>query len=266
MGTSAADAGTSQGPLVEGSVNFRDLGGHAASGGLAVRRGAVYRSGTLSRLTDAGVGQLSRLGVRLVLDLRTTAEVAARPDRLPAPPPRVLHQPVGDGDRSVATLMGQLAAGNAAPVREALAGGGGERLMLEGARRMVADPEARAAWAVAIRELGKPGSLPAVVHCTGGKDRTGVAAALVLLAVGVHRESAIEDYLLSNQYLATFARVVRDGIEPELLRPVVEVRRQYIETSLEEVDRRYGSLDGYLHRGLGLDDAALHRLREALLS
>jgi protein-tyrosine phosphatase len=131
---------------------------------------------------------------------------------------------------------------------------------------MVADPDARAAWAVAIRELGKPGSLPALVHCTGGKDRTGFAAALLLLAVGVPRETAIEDYLLSNRYLAAFARVVRDGIEPELLRPVVEVRRAYIETSLEEVDRRYGSLDSYLHRGLGLDDAVLRRLREALLS
>jgi protein-tyrosine phosphatase len=266
MGTSEAAAGTSEGPLVEGALNFRDLGGHGASGGLAVRHGAVYRSGTLSRLTDAGVGQLSRLGVRLVLDFRTRAEVTARPDRLPAPPPRVIHRPVGDGDRSVATLMGQLAAGNPAPVREALAGGGGERLMLEAARRVVTDPDARAAWAVAIRELGEPRSLPAVVHCTGGKDRTGFAAALVLLAVGVPREAAIEDYLLSNQYLAAFARVVRDGIEPDLLRPVVEVRRAYIETSLEVVDRRYGSLDGYLHRGLGLDDDALHRLRQALLS
>jgi protein-tyrosine phosphatase len=266
MGTSKAAAGTGEGPLVEGSVNFRDLGGYGAGGGLAVRRGAVYRSGTLSRLTDAGVGQLSRLGVRLVLDFRTNAEVRARPDRLPAPPPRVLLQPVGDGDRSVATLMGELAAGNAAPVREALAGGGGERLMLEAARRMVADPDARAAWAVAIRELGEPRSLPAVIHCTGGKDRTGFAAALVLLAVGVSRETAIEDYLLSNRYLAAFARAVRDGIEPELLRPVVEVRREYLETSLREIDRRYGSLDGYLYRGLDLNDAALRRLREALLS
>lgn len=252
-------------PQIEGAVNFRDLGGYSTSDGRTVRPGLVYRSGMLGRLTDAGVDELAGLGLRLVLDFRTTAEANAWPDRLPDPAPRLLAQPVGDGDEATATMLGLVASHDLAGVEEALADGRGEQLMIGSARALATDPIAMAAWATAFRELSDPDSLPALMHCTGGKDRTGIASAVLLLALGVPRETVFEDYLLSNLHTTRLATLAAGlGLDPELLRPVTEVRRTYLGAALEEIDRRHGSMEGYIRDGL--DDHTLDRLRHNLLA
>ncbi|MBO0685222.1 MAG: tyrosine-protein phosphatase, partial [Candidatus Dormibacteraeota bacterium] len=86
----AEETAAGSAPQIEGAVNFRDLGGYRTSDGRTVRPGLVYRSGMLGRLTDAGVDELAGLGLRLVVDFRTTAEATAWPDRLPDPAPRLL--------------------------------------------------------------------------------------------------------------------------------------------------------------------------------
>lgn len=260
-------AGARSVPQIEGAVNFRDLGGYRTTDGRTVSPGLVYRSGMLGRLTDAGVGELAGLGLRLVLDFRTSAEATAWPDRLPEPAPRLLAQPVGDGDEATATMLGLVASHDVARVEEALGGGRGEQLMIDSARALATDPVARAAWATALRELSDPGSLPALMHCTGGKDRTGIASAVLLLALRVPRETVMEDYLLSNLHTTRLADLATGlGLDLELIRPVTEVRRAYLGSALEEIDHRHGSLEGYLRDGLGLDQPTLERLRQNLLS
>ena len=144
---------------------------------------------------------------------------------------------------------------------------GTENLMRTAYRSFVSDHSAR--WAVMLRRLAQPESLPALVHCTAGKDRTGFAVALVLLSVGVPEETVFEDYLMTNRYRAAFQRFVLRWVplyslfrtEPEDLLPLLEARREYLQTSLDAIDELHGSLDAYLTHELCVTAeirAALH--------
>jgi protein-tyrosine phosphatase len=128
-------------------------------------------------------------------------------------------------------------------------------------------------WAAVFERLADPENLPAVLHCTAGKDRTGFASALVLLALGVPEETVYEDYLLSNLYLENFRSFVlrwtplysffRTG-SADLL-PLLEARRLYLETSLATIDAVYGSFDAYLEKALHVDAKRRAALKKNLL-
>jgi protein-tyrosine phosphatase len=113
--------------------------------------------------------------------------------------------------------------------------------------------------------------MPALFHCTTGKDRTGWAAAALLLFLGVPQGAVLADYLLSGPRLAPVVRPLIDtfaarGGDPELLRPLLEVRPAYLGAALDEVDRRFGSIEGYFAEGLGLDAATRSTLRDRLVA
>jgi protein-tyrosine phosphatase len=124
-----------------------------------------------------------------------------------------------------------------------------------------------------LKGLAEPGTLPALIHCTYGKDRTGVAVALVLRSLGVPREKIMEDYLLSNKFwesktelysclsnCASCFRTPRSEV-----RALMEVRPEYLQASFAAIDEQYCSFDNYLDQGLSIDEQTLQRLREALL-
>ena len=107
--------------------------------------------------------------------------------------------------------------------------------------------------------------LPAIVHCTTGKDRTGWAVAVLLLLLGVPEPDVVEDYLESNAALAemnreVFERFAAIGGEPELLGPLMTVKVEYIEAALDEMRRGFGSIDGYVDAGLAIGPATRRRL------
>jgi len=124
-----------------------------------------------------------------------------------------------------------------------------------------------------LRDLGDPANLPTLFHCTAGKDRTGFAAALVLLALDVPREAAMRDYLLTNDFTRAkmqrllwtirFATLFR--ADPEDLRPLFEARESYLSTAFAAIDETVGGIDAYLRDALGVDDALRARLRANLL-
>src|SRR5690606_20860677 len=113
---------------------------------------------------------------------------------------------------------------------------------------------------------------PMVMHCASGKDRTGVAAALLLSALGVDRSIVIEDYLLTNHCLDVSHHVARaiseyntryaDFTAPEVLTAMFEVRQEYLESALDEIDTRFGGMPFYLRDQMGLDDIRLGQLQE----
>lgn len=164
---------------VPGTVNFREVtaGGH-------LRPGLVYRSDALSRLGEAGRAELLALGVRRVVDLRSADEMAQAPDDLAGLDLETVHLPVAAGSTADA-------------VRRALAGEGGD-LLAAVSVSLLTDGGPTLGAAVRLFADG----VPTVVHCTAGKDRTGLAVALLLLAVGVPVAQVVADYARTEQNLA----------------------------------------------------------------
>jgi protein-tyrosine phosphatase len=234
-------------PLVPGAVNFRDVGGLPA-GALRTRRGVLYRSGNLAGLDPAGTAALRGLGIRRIIDLRADDEVAHAPSRLPEGPLRTQRVPLFLG--SVASFFA-----DDIPLQEMY-------------RRLVDDSADR----VVDVARGIVEDQPVLVHCTVGKDRTGVTVAVALAAAGVDGEAVIADYARTETLLPEWrnARVVEalrsmhpDAVNLEDLatRSPAPVMRDL----LADVTDRYGSPADYL-RAHGMADDELGELRRVLLA
>ena len=104
---------------------------------------------------------------------------------------------------------------------------------------------------------------PLVFHCTAGKDRTGFAAALILLALGVSRDDVMRDYLLTNQRLKPKSEW--RGLTPDVASVLYRVQPEFLDAAFEAVQQKYGNVEGYLRDGLGLREAERARLRELYL-
>jgi protein-tyrosine phosphatase len=250
---------------LEGAANFRDLGGWSTRDGRRVAWGLLFRSGDLSALEDADLAYLRGMGLRLVCDLRSEGERADAPDRLPDPAPEVAALPIEDAQLGALAIRERL-------LRGAVSQAEAERLLVEG--NVAFATRFRARYAALFDRLLADGALPALVHCTAGKDRAGFGAALVLLALGVPEEQVMDDYLATNLYTAETTRdrlrviqvVSLFRTSPAEARPLLEARRGYLEAGLSAVREGWGDVDGYLERGLGLTPERREQLRAKLLA
>jgi protein-tyrosine phosphatase len=252
----------------QGAANARDLGGIAATDGRKVAGDQLIRSDGLSGLTDADEDLLVGLGLRTVLDFRTTAEIAQLgADRLPADVD-VIGLPVNAGD-----LAGFLAViGDQDKQRELLGDGKGVEFMKRVNRELVSDDACRQQFARALRVIADAQHRPVLFHCTAGKDRTGWMTAIVLTALGVPRDAVMADYLATNDYVwpifeKQLAPLAGAGqLDLELFRPLIVQHPDYLNAAFDEAETRYGSFDEFLVRGLDFDSDDLNGLRAALLS
>jgi protein-tyrosine phosphatase len=241
---------------LEGGRNFRDLGGYATQDGRRLRWGRLYRSGSMAALTEAAYAQLAELGVRVICDLRTTSERQENPvdwRRVPN-----LSYWARDYELSFGDLRAVIA--SELPTAEAA------RAAMVTAYRQLPFEQAPA-YGELFRRLADD-EAPLVFNCSAGKDRTGVAAALILSALGVPEETVIEDYLLSNiaydrHASPTGARLAQ--IAPEVTDAILGVDASYIRAALVAIDAAHGSIAGYLEARLGVTEDALGRLKAQLL-
>ena len=242
---------------LQGGQNFRDLGGYRTSDGHTVRWGLLYRSGSMHFLTAQDYAYLDRLGIRTVCDFRSVDERTAEPALWPAGrAPRIL----ADDYRTEPNQMGLLRPGvvpSAEQARAALAAIYPKLLsQFNGQyRRMFAELLA--------------GHAPLAFNCAAGKDRTGVAASLLLTALGVPRETVIQDYMLTNRYFDPSKVMHSDNqasaqwrsLPPDVLHAYMSADRSYIEAAFRVMDSHADGADGYLRDELGLSHADLARLR-----
>jgi protein-tyrosine phosphatase len=249
--------------------NLRDLGGWPTRAGGLVRRKLLYRSTELDKLAGTDLAAFAALGIRSVYDLRTEAERAARPDKLPAGTEYIVVDALeGSTDAAPAALFE--VAGDPRAAEALLGGGKGLALFETGYREIVTLPSAGAAYHRLFSDLTYAEHRPALFHCATGKDRTGWAAASLLLLFGVPDDLVMKEYLLTNTELLPAEKPLLDrfralGGDPEVLRPVVEVAPEYLEAALDEMHRTFGSIEGYFAEGLGLDDEAQRALLDAFV-
>lgn len=249
--------------------NLRDVGGHATRDGGRVRTGLLYRSTDLSRIDGTDAAALARLGIRTVYDLRTAGERAGQPDRLPPGSAYVVADILGDAPGMTPAEFATLFEDPAAAAK-ALGGGRSAMFFVNAYREFVRLDSSRASYGRLFSDLTGGASTPALFHCTTGKDRTGWAAAALLMLLGVPDDAVMEDYLLSGPRLLPMVRPMIDafaarGGDPALLWPLVGVRPEYLEAAVDEVRRLFGSIEGYFAEGLGIDTPTQGALRASLV-
>ncbi|MFC9787672.1 tyrosine-protein phosphatase [Rhodococcus sp. NPDC127528] len=259
-------------PIPISSVpNLRDLGGYAAADGARVRSGVVYRSTDLGRVADGDVAALDALGITAVFDLRTAAERELRPDRIPLGAKEIALDVLADADPSAAPAMMQGILTDPALAERLLGTGDTNEYLLGSYRDFITMPSAVASYRALFTELAHGPTTPALIHCTTGKDRTGWASASLLLLLGVDEVDVFTEYLLTNEQLLPSFEPVFDsfraaGGNPDILLPILGVRRAYLEAALDQVHTDFGDIENYFATGLGLPDTALASLRERLLT
>jgi protein-tyrosine phosphatase len=245
--------------------NLRDVGGYKTADGKTVARGIAYRSDTFNPMSDAEIDKLELLALKNDYDLRTIAEVKARPDQIPPGVKYHLLNVLAD-DKGAAAAQIEALLHEPKKANKALGDGKIEQMFEAVYRAFVTLPSAKQSYRTLFRDLADPNMTPAVFHCTTGKDRTGWAAAALLTLLGVPKDTVMADYMRTNDYtLPQFAHAidafVAGGGERSIAVAVLGVKPEYLEASLDEMQKHYGSVEQYFSEGLGIDSAGQQALR-----
>jgi protein-tyrosine phosphatase len=254
-----AQAGQARFIPMDGGRNFRDLGGYPTADGHTVKRGVMYRSGSLGSLTPQGRETLSGLHIASIIDLRSTDERAGDNGTWLA------ESGQGYWTREYGMSHGDMAkifATGGLPTAESMTA------MMSQAYRTLPKEQAPS-YRVMFARLVE-GKEPLVVNCTAGKDRTGIASALVLTALGVPYETVKQDFLLSNgapgmDTLAGSLPGPLAKLPPEVLKPLSGVEGVYLDTAFAQIKQDYGSVENYLEKELGVGPREVAALRRNML-
>lgn len=235
-----------RGVELEGTANLRDIGGYPTMDGQATRWRTVYRSGSLDELSADDVERVCRLGIRTLIDLRRDGEGTAEPGWIRSTDVEVVRLP------------------SANPASSALALG-----VYDAVGLYLADLDGRGHdFAELLSVVSHPGRLPALVQCSGGKDRTGMMIGLLLCLLGVDDVVVAEDYALSDEFRTRdpdgFAlasdRVAAAGLDPEVLR----TRPTTMIGFLNGIGARHGSVRAFVGAA-GVSAHTVDRVRSNLL-
>lgn len=243
---------------LQGAINFRDLGGYTTADGRHVKFGKIYRSADMSKLTDADLTELKKRNIEVDVDLRGIQESKKDPDRI-NPATDYLLCPAGSDELNGSLIKNLISA----------KGNKGDSLL----RAYYSNTQYLTAKYKPF--FDKLYALPAdkslVFHCTAGKDRTGIGAALLLYSLGVPYHTIMDDYLASNYYRAAETeRKVKQMVQlmqmdEKVARDVWGVKKEYLDATLAAITKQYGSVNQYLKTQLGLDDAKIKLLKNKFL-
>ena len=246
-----------------GTKNFRDLGGYRAADGRRIKWGRLYRSGRLDELTEDDRCYFSNLDIGVICDFRREDEQLKSPSRLP------------EGN-------------NINMVCLPIAAGSNQRFLEELESRQTSDEVMKGIMEDIYLDFARNQAKPfgemfhhmlevqnkgMLIHCTAGKDRTGFGTALILSALGVSRDTIMADYLLTTRYfpidheMQVMAQKYEIPVDfyIQTMRPVFEVRPQYLQTAFDEIERNYGTMENYMDQALGVSENMLKELRSKFL-
>jgi len=251
---------------LEGGCNFRDIGGYTTMDGRKVKWGQVYRAGVLTYFTPADHEPLKVLGVRAICDLRREEERGREPGRWPDPAAAALYW-ADDEDMPTVRGFARQRPQTAAGMRDV----------------MIEVYKALPTWMVprirGLLECAASGKLPLIVHCAAGKDRTGVAIAVLMKVLGVDESTIMQDYLLTNE-AGNFEEFVRArqsdlgladahrplmSMSPDIRKVLYAADPDYLRAALQVIATEHGGTDNYLENVLGVDRQTIERIRDALL-
>jgi protein-tyrosine phosphatase len=231
---------------IAGTYNLRDLGGYSAGSG-QTRWRRILRADTLHRLQPDGIEQIIKAGIRTVVDLRSGRELESAPNPFRDHP---------DVHYVAISLFDQLVPPSVGRERQ------GDLLLVLYLMALADRQDAIREVLTAIAEA-RDGAV--LFHCTGGKDRTGIIAALILGAVGVETQLILDDYALTKQATTSMmkeinAEATARGVDAAIMTPFLGCEPETMQSMLEHINERYGGVVAYL-AAIGMEAAAIERLR-----
>lgn len=247
--------------VLDGTSNTRELGGYKTEDGRSLKWGVLYRSDKLSELTDADQEYLLQLGIKRVIDFRSSEEKQNEPDQLPSTL-KYIEMPI-EADGAIRPKVEAILKGD---LNEDVGA-----ILVETNKEFISDFSG--VYKGFIESLIE-NQEPTLFHCTAGKDRAGFAAALVLLAVGVPEKIVIEDYMKTNKYTE---ETIQDyinkinlyslgSVDAEILRPLLGVEERFIRAALDEIKQKYGSVENFIRDELKIRDESIIELKNFLLT
>lgn len=233
--------------LFRDELNFRDLGGYQAKDGRVIKNGCFYRSAGLYHFRKEELKKLEDLHIKEIIDLRTKEQMDRKPDPEIAGTVFITHSGLVSrgGEKIDFTSKGMIQTGE-----------GAERqlsLLKEYYAEMPYENESFCAFFEEVKQ----GNTPILFHCATGKDRTGVLAMLLLLLLGCSKETAYEDYMLSNQYrkanidvaMQKYQKEIQESPElKELILMKEGVSGRIGKAVLERLEERYSSVDEFFEK------------------
>lgn len=242
---------------VPGIQNFRDLGGYKSSAtGKNVRWGMLYRSAQIDSLGCAARRELRNIGVKTIIDFRTPEELNNYPQIQKGF--NVVHIPIATGN------MEKILQG----IQEGRIKGDTINRIVERMNRDLVI-NYRNEYRKLFEVLLDCNNYPAIIHCSSGKGRTGIASALVLAALGVNEDIIMQDYRLSNDYFnipkASRYAYKLPANSQEAITTVYTAKEDFLNAAREAIERKYGDIPTYLEKGLGLTEENIKKLQKLML-
>ena len=245
---------------MDGAHNTRELGGYETTDGKSVKWGMLFRSDKLSDISKTDQVYLQNLGIKKIIDFRSKEEKKEDPDIIPKGI-NYIEMPISVDGAMRSKIEAVLKGETDKEVKS---------FLIDANKEFVSDYTG--VYEEFLRNLIDDEG-PALFHCTAGKDRAGFAAAITLIALGVSKEDVIQDYMKTNQFTQERIEEIIGQIElmtlyqtdAEILRPLLGVEREYIETAFQTAEKKYGSLEGFIRDGLNISDEDIQKLRNKFL-
>lgn len=224
---------------IAGGFNFRDLGGIRTKEGRYVKWGKFIRTDELKQLTQADLTYLSNIPIISVIDFRSEMEIEQAPDILPPSVEHVYELSINPGN--ILELQ-SLSSGNITDM---------DSIMIKINEHLVTDPQFIAQYRKFFEILQDENKTPVIFHCTAGKDRTGLGAALILFALGVDEDTIYQNYMESNIYLKEkYAEIIKKN---PMLESLFTVKEKYLRAGIYKIKEKYDSPENFLIQELSVD-------------
>lgn len=239
--------------ILEGGSNFRDLGGYPAQNGKIVSWNKIYRSADISKLTENDLHKIEKLNISSDCDLRGPSETKSAPDKLL---PNTKYYNFLAGSENLQTNL------NYAKINA-------DSMMMA---MYTQTDYLKAKYAPLFELLIKtPKNEALLYHCTAGKDRTGMATALIFSSLGVDKKYIIADYLATNIYwkntrIKMTEMLKKTGMSSESIQKLLDANPSYIQSFLSAIDQRYGSMNHFLITEIGLNARKIRKLKKLYLT